>query len=154
MSLQPIIVLFAILGFILMYYAEKFALYYRSMRPRSESVFLSRFVKYLLYFSIIAYGFGSLTWSNFLPNSYPHRAFIPSVIAIVSGVLLYIAIFFDAPMWCYPNYYVPKDYDEERVFFPSEYDRLNPATRARGVRRFLKYMERKRFQMAQKLIRN
>lgn len=94
-------------------------------------------MKGILYFCIIAYGFGSLTWSNFEKGSYPHRAFIPSVIAIGLGVGLYVVILTRLLDTCFLNYYSPQDYDAERVFFPSEYDRLNPVTRAKGVRRYL-----------------
>jgi hypothetical protein len=68
MVLQPIIILFGIIGIILMYQAEKFALFFQSIRPKPSSNIITLSMNSLFYFSIIAYGFGSLTWTNFLPK--------------------------------------------------------------------------------------
>lgn len=136
MPLQPIIVLFSLIGLVLMYHAEKFTLFYRSRRPRSSSKLITFAMKNILYFCIIAYGFGSLTWSNFYINAGPHRAFIPSVIAIALGVIFIGVILSEVIDYSFRNNYSPKIYDNERMFFPSEYDRLNPTTRARGVKRY------------------
>ena len=89
MPLQPIIVMFSLIGLFLMYYAEKYALYYRSMRPRSSSNLITFTMKNILYFCVIAHGFGSLTWTNFYINAGPTIAFIPAVIVIGLGVILY-----------------------------------------------------------------
>lgn len=68
MALQPIIILFAILGIIFMYQAQKFSLFYQSIRPKPSSNIITLSMNSLFYFSIIAYGLGSLTWTNFLPK--------------------------------------------------------------------------------------
>ena len=67
-SLQPVIVVFAIIGCSLMYQAEKFTLFYQSVRPKPSSDIITLSMNSILYFSVIAYGFGSLTWTNFLPQ--------------------------------------------------------------------------------------
>jgi hypothetical protein len=67
-SLQPVIALLAVFGLLLMYYAEKYVLFYRSSRPRPSSDLLNSYLNNILYFCICAYALGSLTWTNFLKN--------------------------------------------------------------------------------------
>lgn len=68
MSLQPIIIFFGIVGLALMYQAQKFVLFKQSIRPKPSSNIITQSLNSLFYFSIIAYGLGSLTWTNFLPQ--------------------------------------------------------------------------------------
>lgn len=68
MSLQPIILIIGALGLYLMYYCEKYVLFYRSSRPRPSSNLINESLNYILYFSICAYALGSLTWTTFVPN--------------------------------------------------------------------------------------
>jgi hypothetical protein len=110
MSLQPIIIFFSLIGLILVYQTKKFALFYRSKRPLSSSKYINFFMKNVLYFCFISYGLGNLTWSNFFKNSYPHRAFIPSVIAIGLGVILYVVLNTKIINVLFLNQYAPQYY--------------------------------------------
>ena len=50
----------------------------------------------LFYLSIIAYGLGSLTWTNFLPDAEaPRYTLAPNILCILIGVLLYFVTFGD-----------------------------------------------------------
>ena len=76
-------------------------------------------MKNILYFCIIAYALGSLTWTNFYINAGPHRAFIPSVIVIGLAVIFYSIVLFEVIDICFRDQYAPKSYDHKRMFFPS-----------------------------------
>jgi hypothetical protein len=45
------------------------------------------------------------------------------------------------------------NYEEERVFFVSEYDRLNPNTRTEGIKRFYDNVEDKRYEYLGELLK-
>jgi hypothetical protein len=76
------------------------------------------------------YSLGSLTWSNLTPGGIPAAALVPNLIALGLSVIIYCIPYNTIIMGsCFSdNYEMNKKFDDERIIFPSEYDRLNPST--------------------------
>jgi hypothetical protein len=130
-SLQPIVSVFALLGYLIMYWSEKYCLFNRYKRPVPGSDFVNKSVYQLIFLGPLIYSFGSLTWANFDPNGIPPEAIVPNLLAVLFSVLVIIL-----PMntfiegFCTNENTVVKltNYDNDRMFFSSEYDRVNPTT--------------------------
>lgn len=67
-TMQPYIVVPALIGFFLMYWAEKYRLLYNSTRPVSSSELLSDAMGQLIFFSPFVLSIGNLTWYHFVPD--------------------------------------------------------------------------------------
>lgn len=89
-SLQPIISVIALVGYTLMYWAQKFTLFYRYKRPVPGTDFVNKTVYQLIFIGPLIYSLGSLTWSNFDPNGIPPEAIIPNLVAVAFSALLII----------------------------------------------------------------
>lgn len=70
LSLQPIIALISCLGIILMYYAEKYTLFYRSIKPRPRSLEVNMQMGSLLRLCIFSFALGNLLFSQIIPESH------------------------------------------------------------------------------------
>ena len=128
-----------------MYQAEKICLIYQSIRPKPSSNIITLSMNSLFYLSIIAFGLGSLTWTNFLPDTDgPRYTLAPNILSILIGVSLYFITFSDMTDIVIEERYASLGYEKERLFLPSEYDRVNPNTRSEGIKSFIKYLEVKR----------
>jgi hypothetical protein len=68
MSLQPIIILFAIIGLILHFWASKYSLFNRCKRPVPGTKILYDTTVQFVYAGGLFYGLGSLIFINILPN--------------------------------------------------------------------------------------
>lgn len=88
-SLQPICVFAALLGYFLMYWVQKYCMFYRYRRPVPGSDFVNQAVWQIIMMGPILYSLGSLTWSNFLPEGFPQNAIVPNIIALVLSALLF-----------------------------------------------------------------
>lgn len=88
-SLQPIISVIAMLGYLMMYWVEKYSLFNRYRRPVPGMDFVNNAVYRMISFGPIVYTFGSLTWANFSPNGIPPEAIIPNLIALGVSVILF-----------------------------------------------------------------
>jgi hypothetical protein len=88
--MQPILSIMAPIGLGLMYFVQKYALFYRCSRPRPSSDLVIQSMDYVVYITVIAYALGSLTWTNFLPDSHPKGALMPNLISLGIGILLLI----------------------------------------------------------------
>lgn len=64
--MQPIIAVFAPIGLILYYLATKRNLLYHFQRPSFHFDTINKTVDFMLYFSLIAFGFGNLLVNNFI----------------------------------------------------------------------------------------
>jgi hypothetical protein len=89
-SLQPILPLFAVLGFIWMFWAQKYSIFYRMKRPFPGTDMVNTAMHQLIYLGPLVFTLGNLTWSNFLGNG-PNAALIPNIISL--GLSLVIAVF-------------------------------------------------------------
>ena len=92
-SLQPIAPFFALIGYLLMYWVQKYCLFNRYKRPIPGTDFIHKAVYEIVYFSPLVYTLGSLTWSNFSPTGIPQEALYPNIASIVISVLILIVPF-------------------------------------------------------------
>jgi hypothetical protein len=90
-SLQPILPLFAVTGYFIMYWTQKHALFNRMRRPVPGTDLVNTAMYQLLFLGPMVYSFGSLTWSNFFPGGIPKEALIPNLVAL--GISIFLSIF-------------------------------------------------------------
>lgn len=134
-SLQPIVSVFALIGYFLMYWVQKYCVFNRYRRPVPGTDFVNNAVWRLIFMGSIIYSLGSMTWSNLAPGGIPPEAIIPNLVALGISIILFILPMNTIIMGsCFSdNYEKCKEYKDERIFFPSEYDRLNPSTQEEGI---------------------
>jgi hypothetical protein len=87
-SLQPIICVFALLGFFLMYWSQKYCLFNRYSRPVPGTDLINISMYQLIYAGPLLYSIGSLTWSNFFPDGIPKSALLPNLVAVGISILI------------------------------------------------------------------
>ena len=87
-SLQPIVSAFALVGYLMMYWVQKYCILNRYRRPVPGTDFVNAAVYRLIFLGPMIYSLGSLTWSNFSPDGIPAKALIPNLIAL--GVSIFI----------------------------------------------------------------
>lgn len=141
-SLQPIIPLIALLGLLCMHWAQKYSLFKRCQRPVPGTKILSTAMSQMIYFGTISFSLGSLTWANFLPQINTFEQSIPpnllsASVAFFIFVMPYEIIF----RKIFSNKRMPEvSYRANRVFFTSEYDRLNPSTAESGIKEYRQFL--------------
>ena len=87
-SLQPICVFFALAGYFLMFWVQKYCIFYRYRRPVPSSNFVNKACYQIIMFGPLLYSLGSLTWANFMPGGVPTSALLPNLIALGFSLLL------------------------------------------------------------------
>lgn len=68
MSLQPIIIVFAICGYIMNYWVQKYCLFHRCKRPVPGNRILYDTMVQFIYAGGLFYSLGSLSFINLIPN--------------------------------------------------------------------------------------
>ena len=63
MSLQPVIVLFTIIGYFIMYWAQKYSIFSRCSRPVPGTNLVNSAMFQLIYLGPLFYTLGSISWS-------------------------------------------------------------------------------------------
>jgi hypothetical protein len=105
MSLQPIIIGFAIVGLFLHYWASKYSLFRRCKRPVPGTKILYDTTVQFIYLGGLFYGLGSLIFINILPDNLIKQsnksAFIANIAAIGLGGLTMLIPF----SWIYNLFY-------------------------------------------------
>ena len=89
-SLQPIVCMFAVFGYLLMFWAQKWALFNRMRRPIPGNDLINTALAQLVFLGPIIYSLGSLTWVNFFPEGTPKYALLPNLIALGISLLMWI----------------------------------------------------------------
>ncbi len=89
-SLQPINVFFALIGYLLMYWIQKYCMFYRYRRPVPGSDFVNKACYQIIMFGPLLYSLGSMTWSNFLPDGVPASSLVPNLVALGISILIII----------------------------------------------------------------
>ena len=80
-------------GILLNYWALKYCLFGRYKRPIPGTDFVSDAIYQIIYLGPLIYSFGSMTWSNFVPNGIPPEAIIPNLVAIgISSFIIFVPI--------------------------------------------------------------
>ncbi len=95
MPLQPIIIAFSIVGYILNYWSQKYSLFHRCKRPVPGTKILYDTMVQFVYAGGLFYSLGSFLFINLLPNSVAntglHFSLIGNLIAIgISALSLFI----------------------------------------------------------------
>ena len=88
---------------------------------------------------------GNLTWSWFLPDQGFRNALLPNLITL--GLALIIFIFPYEKIVTVKAFREEKDYFEKRIYFPSEYDRLNPATSRQAIEDYRAFLMKKKAEL-------
>jgi hypothetical protein len=140
MSIQPIIALFAVVGFIFMYEVNKYRLLYRFYKPRYYSSTVNVLVNYLLNLSPMIFGLGMLIWTNWQSDYHLSNTLILNwVIFAIGGFFLFFP--FRILYKCINEPLFPDlSYSKNRPILPSEYDRMNPSTRSQAIEEHRSYL--------------
>jgi hypothetical protein len=143
-TMQPYVVVPALIGFFLMFWADKYKLLYNSTRPVPSSELLADAMGQLVFFSPFVLAIGNLTWYNFINHQtidFTNMVHI-SRIAALGVSLLFFLLPVDSIVEAVCS--LPDDevlsYNEVRGKLASEYDRLNPATKEDALRDFLDFL--------------
>jgi hypothetical protein len=121
-SLQPIIPIIALLGYLMMYWVEKYCLFNRYRRPVPGTDFINKAVYQLIFLGPLVYTLGSLTWANFDPNGTPPEALLPNLLSLLFSVLLLILPMNTVVESCCVDENAaakPTIFETDRMFFPS-----------------------------------
>lgn len=86
-SLQPILPIFGILGFLWMYWAQKYSIFYRMQRPIPGNDMVNTAMHQLIYMGPLVFTLGNLTWSSFLGEG-PDEALAPNIISLALSFIL------------------------------------------------------------------
>ena len=121
-----------------MYWIEKYSLFSRSQRPVPGPDVITSKLYQLVFFGAVAFALGNLTWAWFLPDPSFRNALVPNLISL--GLSLIILIFPYEKVLTKKQVPEDKDYFEKRIYFPSEYDRLNPSTSKQGIEEYRTYL--------------
>lgn len=92
-SLQPIAPVCALVGYLLMYWAQKYCLLNRYKRPIPGTDFVHKAVYQIIYLGPLVYTLGSLTWSNLSPSGIPPQALFPNLVSLGFSILILIVPF-------------------------------------------------------------
>ena len=85
--LQPIIVVFAIVGLFVMFWAQKYSLFNRCKRPSPGLNIVNNTMYQLIYLGPACFTLGSFCWSHFFKQNFIGIA--PNLTsAVISGVIL------------------------------------------------------------------
>lgn len=124
-----------------MYWVQKYCFFYRYRRPTPGTDFVNNAVYQLIFLGPLLFSFGNITWSNLdvlsgNPDDNPYKPLVPNLVAIsLSALLLFVPVNTIIIGCCFELEGKKKTlYKKDRIFFPSEYDRLNPATAEEGVK--------------------
>jgi hypothetical protein len=118
-------------------------LFTKSQRPVPGTDIVSFTVYQMLYLGASFYALGSLTWSAFVPDDSFRNSLIPNLIAAGIAILIFFfpyGIFVDNTEY----FNKKKNYIDRRIYFSSEYDRLNPTTAENAVSDYKKYLCKKK----------
>ncbi len=95
----------------------------------------------MIYFGAIAYTLGSLTWSNFIPQSPFNSALPPNIVAGSFALIIFLLPYETIFRKIFKSKRMPQVfYADDRIYFTSEYDRLNPSTSEAGIRDYKQYL--------------
>jgi hypothetical protein len=89
-SLQPIVTVICLMGYLLMYWVQKYSMFNRYKRPVPGTDLVNKAVYQMIFGGPLIYSLGSLTWANFDPKGIPAEALLPNIIAAVFSALLLV----------------------------------------------------------------
>jgi hypothetical protein len=89
-SLHPIVCLFAICGYGLMHWTQKYALFNRMKRPIPGNNLVNTAMSHIIFLGPFIYSFGSLAWASFFPGGTPKTSVIPNLIALLFSLIMLV----------------------------------------------------------------
>lgn len=126
-----------------MFWIEKYSLFNKSQRPIPGIDTISVVMYQLIYFGGATYALGSLTWAVFLNDQSFRNSLVANLVAAGLGLVIFIFPY-EAFVDYKENSNSKKTYWDRRIYFPAEYDRLNPVTKQEGVREYRDFLLRKK----------
>ena len=120
-SLQPIIIVFALTGMILMFWTQKYSIFNRCRRPSAGNRTINRAMYPLIYLGPLFYSLGSFTWSSFYRlNNDTFVDIAPNLVAaIVSFILFLLPYGIIVKCLMGKQYHKNETYESNRIYFPS-----------------------------------
>lgn len=113
--------MFALVGYLLMFWVEKYCMFYRYKRPVPGTDFVNKAVYQIIFLGPLVYSLGSLTWSNFDPAGIPREAIVPNILAVIFSSLLILLPINPIILACFHENVAVKAtlYEDDRLFFPT-----------------------------------
>ena len=90
----------------------------------------------LIYLGGFFFTLGSLSWSSFFPQGMVNRGLVPNIVCLCLSLILFLFPYDLVFSQMYENEEVDavRKFEDYRIFLPSEYDRLNPATSEKSIK--------------------
>ncbi len=111
----------------MMFWAQKYSLFNRCQRPFTGRKLLNSTMYQIIYFGPAFYTIGSFCWSHFFTQNFIGIA--PNLVAAILSAIILILPYNKVSKIFYDDIPEPdRKFYNERIFMPSEYDRLNPHT--------------------------
>ena len=130
-----------------MFWAQKYSVYERVKRPIPGTVTINTAMYQLIYLGPLFFSLGNFTWSHFLneeEHSYeadPERL-IPNIIAVgLSAVIFLLPYRLIFEFVFSDEIELEMEYENNKIYLPSEYDRLNPSTSEKAIKAHMDYIE-------------
>lgn len=117
-SLQPIIIVFAFTGMVLMYWTQKYSLFNRCKRPAPGDTTINTAMYSLIYLGPLFYSLGSFCWSHFFEKGFIGLA--PNLTASILSFIIYLlpyGFIVDSIRGKRPD--EEHFYEHNRIYFPS-----------------------------------
>lgn len=132
--MQPVIAAMAPIGLVLYYLIDKRNLLRHFQRPSYHSPEINSAVEFILLFSPVAFGFGSLLVNNFLMNTELSRqnngTFLYNWIIVIVAAWFLLLVPLKIFYCCIKKPVVEElDYEDKKAIIKSDYDRVNPKTK-------------------------
>ena len=138
-ALQPIILIIAVFGMVAIYWANKFCLFNRCKRPIPGNKTINTAMYTLIYLGPLFFSLGNFCWSHFFEDGFISIA--PNLIASIIAFIIFLIPYRFIVIRCMgENVEDNMFYEENRIFFPSEYDRLNPETSKAAVEEYIEFV--------------
>jgi hypothetical protein len=134
---------FALLGLFFMYWIEKYSLFNKCQRPVPGIDTINVVMHQFIYIGGAAYALGSLTWAVFLSDKNFRDSMVANLVAAGLGLVIFLFPY-ETFVSYKENTNLKKSYSDRRVYFPAEYDRLNPVTKKEGIREYREFLMKKK----------
>jgi hypothetical protein len=136
-----------------MYWAQKFCLYNLSKRPVPGTDLLNSTINKMLAAGGLFIAVGNYFSQSLVIDGSPLSASVPSLIILIVGLVMLLAPY----DLIFRNYIKEKVVNEplnlywqNRIFLPSEYDRLNPATAEQSIEEYIQFINGKQKEFSKK----
>lgn len=139
--LQPLVVVFAMVQLFLYFWVQKVVLYKIAKRPTPGNDTINTAMYQLVFFGPLLYAVGSFLWCGVLryrtegddESKFESVGALPNTLAFVLSIITILLPYKVLTRELMTRLsdekpFKPSRFEDDRIFFSSEYDRLNPAT--------------------------